>query len=72
MRFTPLHLQQLNAVVFAIADVNVSAVDEHAVRARLPIVQEIFYRTLRVVDGENVVYIDSTLENELGFDRTVS
>ena len=34
------------------------AVTEIAFRTRLPIVQEIFYRTLRVVDGENVVYIE--------------
>ena len=34
--------------------------------------QEIFSRTFRIVDGENVVYVDSTLENELGVDRPVS
>ena len=35
---------------------------EIAFQTRLPIVQEIFSRTFRTVDGENVVYIDSTLE----------
>ena len=45
---------------------------EVAFRTRLPIVQEIFSRTFRIVDGENVVYIDSALKNELGVDRPVS
>jgi hypothetical protein len=40
--------------------------------AKLPIVQEAFSRTFRVVDGENVVYVDSELENLLGFDRPVN
>ena len=48
------------------------AATEIAFRARLPIVQEIFSRTFRIVDGENVVYMDSTLENELGVDRPVA
>src|SRR6266852_3955967 len=48
------------------------AATEITFRTRLPIVQEIFSRTFRFVDGENVVYIDSTLENELGVDRPVS
>jgi hypothetical protein len=37
--------------------------------AKLPIVQETFSRTFRMVDGENVVYVESSLENLLGFDR---
>ena len=40
--------------------------------ARLPIVQEMFTRTFRVNDGENVVYVESELENLLGFDRPVN
>ena len=43
-----------------------------AFSATLPIVQEIFRRTIRMVDGENVVYIDSELESLLGFDRPVN
>ncbi|MEK7404479.1 MAG: hypothetical protein AAB225_05175, partial [Acidobacteriota bacterium] len=39
--------------------------------ARLPLVQETFTRTLRLVDGEQVIYVESTLENLLGFDRPV-
>ena len=39
---------------------------------KLPILQEIFTRTLRIVDGENVVYVDSELESLLGFDRPVN
>jgi hypothetical protein len=40
--------------------------------AILPIVQEIFRRTIRMVDGENVIYVDSELESLLGFDRPVN
>jgi hypothetical protein len=42
-----------------------------ALSAKLPIAQEVFTRTFRAVDGENVVYVDSQLENLLGFDRPV-
>jgi hypothetical protein len=40
--------------------------------ARLPIVQEVFTRSFHMVDGENVVYVDSQLENLLGIDRPVN
>jgi hypothetical protein len=40
--------------------------------ATLPIVQEKFHRTIRLVDGENVVYVESELENLLGFDRPIN
>lgn len=43
-----------------------------AFTAPLPIVQEIFRRTIRIVDGEQVVYVDSELENLLGFDRPIN
>ncbi len=39
---------------------------------KLPILQEIFTRTLRIVDGENVVYVESELQSLLGFDRPVN
>jgi hypothetical protein len=39
---------------------------------KLPIVQEAFTRTVRMVDGENVVYVESELESLLGFDRPVN
>jgi hypothetical protein len=38
----------------------------------LPLVQEAFSRTIRMVDGENVIYVESRLENLLGFDRPVN
>jgi hypothetical protein len=41
-------------------------------RADLPIVRETFTRTFRIVDGENVISVDSELENQLGFDRPVN
>ncbi len=42
------------------------------VEATLPIVQEKFTRTIRLADGENVVAVDSRLENLMGFDRPVN
>jgi hypothetical protein len=41
-------------------------------RATLPLVQENFARTFRLVDGENVVLVESELENLLAFDRPVN
>jgi hypothetical protein len=40
--------------------------------AKLPIVNERFTRSFHIVEGENVVYVDSELENLLGFDRPVN
>lgn len=40
--------------------------------ADLPIVHELFTRTFRIVDHENVVSVDSELDNQLGFDRPVN
>jgi hypothetical protein len=40
--------------------------------AALPIVHEIFRRTIRMVEGENVIYVDSELESLLGFDRPIN
>ena len=37
----------------------------------LPHVQEVLTRTLKLVDGENVIYAHSTLESRLAFDRPV-
>ena len=38
----------------------------------LPLAQENFSRTFEIVDGENVVYVESELESLVGFDRPVS
>lgn len=43
-----------------------------AMTGKLPIVQENFTRTVRMVDGENVIYVESQLESLLGFDRPVN
>jgi hypothetical protein len=40
--------------------------------AALPLVHENFRRTLRIVDGENVIYVDSELESLLAFDRPIN
>ncbi|MGA2588405.1 MAG: hypothetical protein ABSH32_00680 [Bryobacteraceae bacterium] len=39
--------------------------------AKLPLVEEVLTRTVRMVDGENVVYVESQLESETAFDRPV-
>jgi hypothetical protein len=39
---------------------------------KLPLTQETFTRALTMVDGENVVYVDSGLESWLGFDRPIN
>lgn len=39
--------------------------------AKLPLTQELFSRTVRMVDGEDVVYVQSELESLLAFDRPV-
>ena len=39
--------------------------------ATLPVHQENFTRTIRMAEGENVVYVDSRLDSLLGFDRPV-
>lgn len=38
----------------------------------LPIVQEKLQRTVRLVDGEHVVYVNSDLTSQLGFDRPIN
>jgi hypothetical protein len=38
----------------------------------LPRAQEVLTRTLRLADGENVVYVHSTLESLVGFDRPIN
>jgi hypothetical protein len=40
--------------------------------ATLPLVQEIFRRTIRIVDGESIVYVESELESLLAFDRPIN
>lgn len=40
-------------------------------RAELPVVREVLTRTHRIVDGENVIYVESELESLLAFDRPV-
>ena len=41
-------------------------------RAQLPLLHETFTRQIQVVEGENVVYVDSELENQLAFDRPIN
>ena len=43
-----------------------------AFSATLPLVQEVFRRTVRLVDGEHVIYVDSEVESLLAFDRPIN
>lgn len=40
--------------------------------ATLPITQEKFTRTFRIIDGENVIHVESDLQSLLGFDRPIN
>ncbi|MGE5570259.1 MAG: hypothetical protein ACM3S5_14580 [Rhodospirillales bacterium] len=41
-------------------------------QVKLPLVQETLTRSFHIVDGENVIYVDSELESHLAFDRPVN
>lgn len=58
------HLQ-----TFAVRSRKQAGVAEVTLSAQLPLAMESFARTFRMVDGENVVYVESTLESLLGFDH---
>ncbi len=55
--------------IFTVRSGRQGNVAEVTLSARLPIAMEAFSRTFRMVDGENVVYVESTLESLLGFDH---
>jgi hypothetical protein len=61
------HLQS-----FTVRSVAEGGMAEMTLAAKLPLVEENFTRTYRMVDGENVVYVESQLESLLGFDRPVN
>ncbi len=48
---------------------NADGVQQITWRANLPLVQETFTRRVELVEGEQVVYVDSTLESQTAFDR---
>jgi hypothetical protein len=57
---------------FTIQPVKQSGGSAVTLSAELPLVQEKFTRTFRLADNENVVLVESQLENLLGFDRPVN
>ena len=48
-----------------------AGVTSAALSVNLPLSHEVFTRTFRVVDGENIVWVESELTNLLSFDRPV-
>lgn len=67
----PMH-GEAHSQIFQVNSTKNGATASVTMRAKLPIVQESFKRTFRLVDGESVISVDSELENELGFDRPVN
>lgn len=62
------HLQMFDVKSFS----NGGGAQTLSLTTTLPITQERFTRTVRMVPGENVVYVHSRLESLLGFDRPVN
>ena len=67
----PFH-GEAHAQTYAVTSGREGATSAVTLTAKLPIVQEIFTRTFRAVDGENVVSVETELESLLGFDRPVN
>lgn len=67
----PMH-GEAHRLMFSVDSKRDGAATSVTMRAKLPIVQEVFTRTFEVHDGESVVLVQSELENELGFDRPVN
>lgn len=67
----PMHGEAHN-VTFEISVPVQSNSSEVTFTGKLPIVQEMLRRTFRMVKGESVVYVDSELENLMGFDRPIN
>ncbi len=67
----PMH-GEAHSQIFEFKSDREGATTSVTMQAKLPIVQEVFTRTFRVVDGESVISVESELENDLGFDRPVN
>jgi hypothetical protein len=67
----PMH-GEAHSQIFVAETRREGATTSVTMRAKLPIVKEMFTRTFQVHDGENVVLVQSELDNELGFDRPVN
>ena len=63
---------EAHTVMFEISAPDQSNSTEVTFTGKLPIVQEMLRRTFRMVKGESVVYVDSELENLMGFDRPIN
>ncbi len=67
----PMH-GEAHGQTFAVHPERSGATTSVTMTAGLPLVQENFTRTFRLNDGENVVLVESELENLLAFDRPVN
>jgi hypothetical protein len=67
----PMHGEAHN-VMFEISAPGQSNSADVTFTGTLPVVQEKLQRRFRMVKGESVVYVDSELENLMGFDRPIN
>jgi hypothetical protein len=67
----PMH-GEAHAQIFNVKSRRDSSATAITMSANLPIVHELFTRTFRIADGENVILVESELDNQLGFDRPVN
>jgi hypothetical protein len=68
----PFHGEASKVAVKVIASRNSGAVRSLVLESALPLAQETLTRTIEMVEGENVVYVASSLASALSVDRPVS
>src|ERR1700683_910612 len=68
----PFHGEASKQVVKVVASQNSGPVRFFVLETALPLAQETLTRTIEMVEGENVVYVTSSLESGLGADRPIS
>jgi hypothetical protein len=68
----PFHGEASKTAVAVVASKLSGDVRSVTLESRLPLAQEIFTRTIEVVEGESLVYVSSRLASQAAFDRPVS
>lgn len=68
----PFHGEASKTAVAATAAKLSGDVRSVTLESRLPLAQEIFTRTVEIVEGESIVYVSSRLASQAAFDRPVS
>ena len=68
----PFHGEASNQAMKVVASQNSGAVRSLVLQSALPLAQETLTRNIEMAEGENVVYVTSTLESALNVDRPIS